>query len=235
MNGQVLLHVTVKLLELLPNHWKHTRKNRCSIKKQKKRENHKRWYDKNYKKYFLKNKERILKKSRELKKKKWKTDIEYREKTKKIHEKWKNKNRSYYLEYQKNYEKNRTLEQKRKRKLAIKKRIKNDPSTKLAMNIRRRVLLALKGSHKAKPTIKLLGCTIEELWQHFESKFQPGMTRENHGKWHVDHIKPCASFDLTDPKQQEECFHYTNLQPLWAEQNLKKGKKYETRKNILQP
>ena len=205
------------------------------IKKQKKRENHKRWYDKNYKKYFLKNKERILKKSRELKKKKWKTDIEYREKTKKIHEKWKNKNRSYYLEYQKNYEKNRTLEQKRKRKLAIKKRIKNDPSTKLAMNIRRRVLLALKGSHKAKPTIKLLGCTIEELWQHFESKFQHGMTRENHGKWHVDHIKPCASFDLTDPKQQEECFHYTNLQPLWAEQNLKKGKKYETRKNILQP
>ena len=48
------------------------------------------------------------------------------------------------------------------------------------------------------------------------------MTKENYGEWHVDHIKPCASFDLTDPEQQAICFHYTNLQPLWAVDNIKK-------------
>ena len=51
------------------------------------------------------------------------------------------------------------------------------------------------------------------------------MTRKNYGLWHVDHIKPCFSFDLTDPEQQKICFHYTNLQPLWALENIKKGKK----------
>ena len=49
------------------------------------------------------------------------------------------------------------------------------------------------------------------------------MTKENYGLWHVDHIIPCASFDLTDPKQQKICFHWSNLQPLKAIDNLKKG------------
>jgi hypothetical protein len=54
------------------------------------------------------------------------------------------------------------------------------------------------------------------------------MTKENHGKWHIDHIKPCISFNLTDPVNNKWlCFHYTNLQPLWAEDNLKKGAKYD--------
>ena len=75
--------------------------------------------------------------------------------------------------------------------------------------------------------MELLGCSIEKLWEHLESKFQPGMTRENHGKWHIDHIRPCISFNLTDLEQQKICFHYTNLQPLWAEDNLKKGAKYD--------
>ena len=71
--------------------------------------------------------------------------------------------------------------------------------------------------------MKLLGCTIEELWQHLEKQFQLGMTKENYGKWHVDHRKACAKFDLTDPEQQRECFHWSNLQPLWAIDNIKKG------------
>ena len=60
---------------------------------------------------------------------------------------------------------------------------------------------------------------------HLEAQFKPGMTWDNYGLkgWHVDHIRPCASFDLRDPEQQRRCFHYTNLQPLWAEENLKKG------------
>jgi hypothetical protein len=51
------------------------------------------------------------------------------------------------------------------------------------------------------------------------------MTFDNFGKWHIDHIIPCASFDLTKPEQQRQCFHYTNLQPLWAFENLSKGSK----------
>lgn len=50
------------------------------------------------------------------------------------------------------------------------------------------------------------------------------------GKIHIDHIKPCTSFDLADPEQQKACFHYTNLQPLWAVDNLKKGEKWEEKK-----
>ena len=71
----------------------------------------------------------------------------------------------------------------------------------------------------------LTGCTIPYLRGYLEGKFKEGMTWENYGSWHVDHIKPCASFDLTKKEEQEKCFHYTNLQPLWALENIKKGKK----------
>jgi len=83
----------------------------------------------------------------------------------------------------------------------------------------------VKGKNKSASTMKLISCTIEELWRHLESKFEPWMTRENYGLWHVDHIRPCYSFDLTDPEQQKKCFHYTNLQPLEAIENIKKGAK----------
>ena len=66
-----------------------------------------------------------------------------------------------------------------------------------------------------------------DLKLHLENQFVDGMNWNNYGKngWHIDHIKPCASFDLTDPKQQKICFHYTNLQPLWAIDNLIKHSK----------
>lgn len=70
------------------------------------------------------------------------------------------------------------------------------------------------------------GCSVDDLILHIESIFLDGMTWDNHGKWHIDHIKPCCAFDLTDPKQQRDCFHYSNLQPLWAVDNLKKSGKY---------
>ena len=78
-------------------------------------------------------------------------------------------------------------------------------------------------ANKAGRTKELLGCTIDELLLHLESQFVDGMSWENRHLWHVDHIRPCASFDLTDPGQQKECFHYTNLQPLWAKDNLSKS------------
>jgi len=102
-----------------------------------------------------------------------------------------------------------------------------DCNFKLINILRSRIRGVLQGKYKSKSTLQLLGASVDQVWNYLESQFQPGMTRQNHGLWHLDHKRPCASFDLNDPKQQAECFHYTNLQPLWAKDNLKKGAKYE--------
>jgi hypothetical protein len=74
--------------------------------------------------------------------------------------------------------------------------------------------------------IDLLGCTIPEFMVHLEAQFVEGMVWNNYGPvWHIDHIRPCASFDLTDLEQQKLCFHFSNLQPLLAQENLSKGSK----------
>ena len=82
---------------------------------------------------------------------------------------------------------------------------------------------------------KLLGCTLPEFKKHLESQFKRGMTWENYGsKWHIDHVLPCASFDHTDPKQVERCWHYTNMRPLDAIENMRKGKTIkETQMSLL--
>ena len=78
---------------------------------------------------------------------------------------------------------------------------------------------------KKSSALKLIGCSIPELKIYLENKFLPGMHWNNWNKdgWHIDHIRPCTSFDLTDEEQQKECFHYSNLQPLWASENYSKG------------
>ena len=185
-----------------------------------------------WKKYYLKNKENIdfLEKRRESKIKSYyknreKMLLKAKVKYESLSKEEKEKKLLYWKKYRENPEViKRNL--KNKRKLYHSKH-KFDPNWRLKKNLRRRILLALKGNNKSKNTMKLLGCSIEELWQHLESKFQLGMTRNNHGKWHIDHIKPCASFDLSDPEQQKICFHYTNLQPLWSIDNIKKSDKYE--------
>jgi hypothetical protein len=109
-------------------------------------------------------------------------------------------------------------------------RFATEPEYKLKHILRSRLKNVLKGvGIKSKRTLELLGCTVEHLRKHLESKFQDGMSWENHSfkGWHIDHIIPCAAFDLTDPKQQEQCFHYTNLQPLWANENFKKTDNYK--------
>ena len=68
-----------------------------------------------------------------------------------------------------------------------------------------------------------MGCSVSFLKGFLEAKFKEDMTWENHGEWHIDHIKPCLSFNLLDEEKQKKCFHYTNLQPLWADENLSKG------------
>ena len=83
--------------------------------------------------------------------------------------------------------------------------------------------LGKAGKSKALSFAEYVGCSAEDLAKHLEGKFSDGMSWDNRGEWHIDHIRPCASFDLTDPAQQRECFHYSNLQPLWAADNLRKS------------
>ena len=170
--------------------------------------------------YREKNRDRINARTREWSKgeEALRKKQEYREKNKEAAKEYHKKYRQ--TEHRKNYLKKFFSDY-------YVKRAAKDPNYKMKEMLRSRIYKALKGQLKAVTTMKLIGCTIDQLWKHLEKKFQPGMTRENHGKWHVDHIRPCASFDLTDPKQQKKCFHYTNLQPLWALDNIKKGNKYE--------
>ena len=109
-----------------------------------------------------------------------------------------------------------------------KRKSSEDPNYKLARLLRHRLYLALRPSDTAKrvSAVLSLGCSIAYFRVYLEGLFQPGMTWENQGKWHIDHIRPMSSFDLTDPEQQKAACHYTNLQPLWAEDNLKKWAHY---------
>lgn len=114
-----------------------------------------------------------------------------------------------------------------RRDRANRKQREQNPLYRLLQNLRNRVYQVLRGrAVKSATTLALIGGSITDLHKHIEKKWKPGMTWENYGpSWHVDHIKPCVKFDLTDPAQQRECFHYTNLQPLWALDNLRKGAK----------
>lgn len=133
------------------------------------------------------------------------------------------KRKDYYIAKAKRYEQeNRDKVRVTKRKYE-KQRLQNDPEFRILFNLRRRVRSALKGMHKSEQTRKLIGCSISKLRKHIESQFQAGMNWGNYGDWHLDHIKPCASFDLKNSEQQMACFNYKNLQPLWASDNLKKG------------
>lgn len=104
------------------------------------------------------------------------------------------------------------------------KRIKDDLSFKLSKRIRSRVSKVVSKNIRLGSAIKDLGCSLEELKAYLESKFLPGMSWSNYGHkgWHIDHIKPLCSFDLTNPEQFKKACHYTNLQPLWWYENLSK-------------
>jgi len=106
-------------------------------------------------------------------------------------------------------------------------RSKNDIQYKLSNNLRKRLIRALRNNQKSGSAVKDLGCTIEEFKTYLENKFLTGMTWDNWTKdgWHIDHIKPLSSFDLSDRVQILEACHYTNLQPLWAKDNLTKSDK----------
>ena len=129
--------------------------------------------------------------------------------------------------YQKEYKQNNDLRE-RKRKYQ-KMRVASNIQFKLACNLRCRFSSALKKGTKSGSAVRDLGCTIAELKLYFEERFKLGMTWDNHGigkgKWHIDHEYPLSKVDLTDRKQLLRVCHYTNLQPLWSEENIRKGNK----------
>lgn len=104
-------------------------------------------------------------------------------------------------------------------------RCASDPVYRLAVNLRKRLGVAIRDGQKAGSAVRDLGCSIPELKSYLESLFQAGMTWDNWSLtgWHIDHVRPLSKFDLADPEQFLQAVHYTNLQPLWAEKNLKKG------------
>ena len=106
-----------------------------------------------------------------------------------------------------------------------KQRRKVDPEFKLSKTLRSRLGSAIRNQSgkKSDTTFALTGCTVTFLRGYLEAKFTEGMTWENHGEWHIDHMKPCSTFNLLDEEEQKVCFHYKNLQPLWTADNLVKG------------
>jgi len=165
--------------------------------------------------YYLKNKDKVNK--------------YHRERYKLYPHKWGGRNQ-YYKEYHIQNLEDRKEYQEQYRGNHIKERQlynsiywKRTPGNKLRRALRSRMYAALKGLNKSAGTMKLLGVSdIETVKLHLESQFKPGMTWENHGTWHIDHKVPIVSFDLTKPEEQQKAFHYTNLQPLWALENLTK-------------
>lgn len=192
------------------------------------------YYDNNQykiKEYYQNNKEKI-----NFRNKVWRETNKDKKKT--LNKDWIENNKEKQKIYRKQYreknksiikEKKRLIYQKEKEKINEQNRIRynQDINYKLKCRLRHRLRMALKKDSKTGSAVKDLGCNIGELKSYLESKFSTGMTWDNHSidGWHIDHIKPLASFDLTDKKQFLEACHYTNLQPLWAKDNMIKGDK----------
>lgn len=137
------------------------------------------------------------------------------------------KNRENHRERQKKHYRNNVDRIRVYKKKYENNRLKNDPEFRLHKNIRRRVSLFLQSNNitKSNKTFDIVGCTQQQLKEHIQFQFKDNMSWENYGYygWHIDHIIP-----LSSAKTEEELYklcHYTNLQPLWAEDNLKKSNK----------
>jgi len=185
------------------------------------------------KKYRLDNREKILKQKAEYREKNREkireADREFRKNNK---EKRVAKDRAYY---QNNKEtilaRNRIWNKNNREHLnrIDKKRRQTNPSYRILTNLRK--YLNKKVRSKSQTTIELIGCSPDKLRQHLEAQWTEGMSWDNYGvyikgepmKWHIDHIIPCDSFDLTDETEQAECFHYSNLQPMWGIDNIRKS------------
>ena len=188
---------------------------------------YKKEYDKKYRQenkfklqeYRRKNKEKINKQRKEFLLK----NPEIRQKLLEYKKKHYCDNLQYYTDKSRKYkQQNKEI---RNKQLSI--RLKNDADYRLRCNLKSRISTVLKGKRKSAKTMELIGCNLSQLKKHLSNQFTKGMNFENYSYkgWHIDHIKPCVSFDLKCPVQQLACFHYKNLQPLWASENMSKGAK----------
>ena len=173
----------------------------------------------NKRKRYAKNPKRVLEVNR-----RW--SVKNPERIKETQRKWAAKNPEKRKEY---VRKSKAKHPETRRKWNKNKRA-TDPNWRLRQNLGTRISRVLGGTNKSANTMTLIGCTIKELWIHLESspKWEPWMTRENYGRsggWDIDHIKACANFNLTDPKQQRICCNWSNLQPMEHIENIKKGAK----------
>jgi len=127
----------------------------------------------------------------------------------------------YSREFYKTYYQKNKLYIHEKRKQYKNKNVQH----RVAANLRTRLCMATRHEWRGGSAVRDLGCSIKEFKVYLESRFQPGMTWENYGVkgWHIDHIQPLSKFDLLDRDQLIKACNYTNLQPLWATDNLSKG------------
>jgi hypothetical protein len=150
-----------------------------------------------------------------------------KEKVSKAHKQWAAKNKERTREYARAYYRLNHGKQ-RSQKNALMAKQAQDPAKRLRRYLSRRMNLALheQGEYKRSSLSNYIGCTMPELRAWLEKQFKRGMTWGNYGPyWHVDHILPCSSFDLSNPKHVLQCFHFTNLRPLKAFDNVSKGGK----------
>jgi len=141
--------------------------------------------------------------------------------------------------YQKILMQNRIYRKKPERKKKFQEYIKKKIETDFNFRIRKRLAYRLQQAiktynkkndpcQKQSNLLNLLGCNIPDFMKYLESKFVEGMSWDNYGYkgWHIDHIFPCAIFDLSKVEEQQRCFHYTNIQPMWGKENISKGARY---------
>lgn len=120
------------------------------------------------------------------------------------------------------------LNNKDKTNAYIKKR-RSNPSIRLNDSIGNQLRALLRGKKKGKKWIEIVGYTISDLMNRMQEQFKDGMSFDNYGEWHIDHIRPIASFDFSETPLEtaKECWALSNLQPLWAIENIKKGAKWQ--------
>lgn len=202
----------------------HTKEHRKEYSKQYRQKN-KEFLKRLKKEYEIKNRDKNRVKKRESCKKFY---LKHREKRIAYHKDYREKNKDYFKKfYIKNKEKYSLLRKNNKERYNIKLMERRlNFNVKIATYMRSRIRSALKSIKcNKRNSIKILvGCSVPELKTYLESKFKEGMNWENYGKWHIDHIIGCCNFDLTNIEEQKKCFHYSNLQPLWAIENLRKSK-----------
>lgn len=139
------------------------------------------------------------------------------------HKMWYDKNKNEVKEYSQNYYRQNAAHLITPATKNYTRRHKEDSGYKLACDLRSRLRSAIKGGFRAGSAVVELGCSVEFFKEYIEEKFSSEMSWGNYGKWHLDHIIPLASFDLSNRKQFVKATHYTNYQPLWTKENLKKG------------